>query len=123
MTEENLFNYLVSRVQTRETSTLSVAAIASSASLILFALYFSDTISYDAKNVIWWLGLLLPILGFAYFEVTFATQQSWDYDNITKLIKKNNDMSEQEINDYKVNGGKKKTPDIALNGPIPMPLR
>ena len=98
MTEENLFNYLVSRVHTRETSTLSVAAIASTASLILLALYFSATITDDEKNVIWWLGIILPIIGFAYFEMTFATQQSWDYDNITKLIKKNNDIKEQEIN-------------------------
>jgi len=98
MTDENLFQYLLSRVQTRESSTLGLATIASSASLILFGIYFSFNIDEQIKNVVWWLGLLLPIIGFTYFEVTFATQQSWDYKNILKQIKKDlKNVSKEEL--------------------------
>jgi len=95
MTDEKLFHYLVSRVHTRETSTLTISAIASSASIILFGLYFSDLTDQE-KNIIFWIGILSPIIGFSYYEITFGTQQSWDYDNINKIIDDENTTHEKD---------------------------
>lgn len=88
MSDEKLFQYLVSRIQTRETSTHTVATIASSASLILFVLFFSDNLSDVEELTIRLLGIILPIIGFAYFEVVFGTQQRWDYENLREIINK-----------------------------------
>ena len=99
MSDDKLFQYLVSRVQTRETSTHAVASIASSTSLVLFGLFFSFTLPMPDKDIMKWIGIVSPIIGFAYFEITFATQQSWDYNKITKIIKKDYpEYQQDEIN-------------------------
>ena len=85
MDDDKLFQYLISRIQVRETSTLTVAAIASSASLILMGLFGTESGLINAISLI---GFLSPIIGFLYFEITFATQQSWDYDSIREIIDK-----------------------------------
>jgi len=102
MTDEKLFQYLISRVQVRETSTLTVAAIASSASIILLGLYFSPGLGGELaqyRNIIFWAGILSPIIGFSYFEIIFATNQSWDYDNINKMIRKESKRPKDELDE------------------------
>jgi len=86
--DAKLFQYLVSRVQVRETATLTLTTIASSASLILFGLFFSFGFSGTDQEIVRFIGIISPILGFAYFEIVFATQQSWDYHEISEMIKK-----------------------------------
>ena len=102
MTDEKLFQYLVSRVQVRESSTLTVAAIASSASIILLGLYFSPELLSEQmtqeRNIIFWVGILSPIIGFSYFEITFGTQQSWDYNRINKIIREETKLTKDELN-------------------------
>ena len=97
MTDKKLFQYLVSRVQVRETSTLTIATITSSASLILLGLFFSPALTQLDKEIIRWIGIFTPILGLAYFEITFATQQTWDYHEITEMIKKNSKRKKDEL--------------------------
>ena len=99
MSDEKLFQYLVSRVQTRETSTHTVATIASSASIILFVLYFSGNLSDADKVAVRLLGIILPMIGFAYFEVVFGTQQRWDYENITEMINKESTLPQKKIDE------------------------
>ena len=98
MDNEKLFQYLVSRVQVRESSTLTIASIASSASIILWGLYlsliYSDIeIDLEFARVV---GIILPILGYAYFEISFTTQQRWDYDEITRMIKEDTPSDKQD---------------------------
>lgn len=111
MTDEKLFQYLVSRVQVRETSTLTVAAIASSASIILLGLYFSPSLLDEEmtqeRNIIFWVGILSPIIGFSYFEIIFATQQSWDYNTINKMIREETKLSKYEL--HKIIFGNKRS--------------
>lgn len=97
MDDEKLFQYLVSRVQLRETSTLTVASIASSSSLILLGLFFSSVLPDINKEVFRLIGIFTPILGFAYFEIIFATQQSWDYHEITMMIRKNSKRGKDNL--------------------------
>lgn len=99
MSDEKLFHYLVSRIQTREISTHTVAIIASSASLILFVLFFSDNLSDAEELAIRLLGIILPMIGFAYFEVVFGTQQRWDYENIREFINKESTLPKEKINE------------------------
>jgi len=90
MSDEKLFHYLASRIQTRETSIHTIAIITSSASLLLFVLYFSGDFSSTIQDevIVRLLGILLPLIGFSYFEVVFGTQQRWDYENLKKIIDK-----------------------------------
>ena len=97
MTDEKLFQYLVSRVHVRETSTLTIASIASSASLILLGLFLSPDLLKIDKEVIRWIGIITPILGLAYFEITFATQQTWDFHEINEMIKKDSKREKDEL--------------------------
>jgi len=50
MSDEKLFHYLASRIQTRETSIHTIAIITSSASLLLFVLYFSGDFSSTIQD-------------------------------------------------------------------------
>jgi len=99
MSDDRLFYYLVSRIQSRETSIQAVATIASSASLILFALHFSSDLSIEEELSVRLVGIILPMIGFAYFEVVFGTQQRWDYDNLLGFIKKESTLPEKKINE------------------------
>ena len=98
MFDDKLFHYLVSRVHTREISTHTMASIASSTSLVLLVLFLSDGIIDKDNDVIRWIGLLSPIIGFSYFEITFATQQNWDYHEISDMIKKDSSRDRDELN-------------------------
>jgi len=118
MSDEKLFHYLVSRIQTRETSTHTVAIIASSASFLLFVLYFSENFSPTVIQEVGirLLGIILPLIGFSYFEIVFGTQQRWDYENLIKII----EQEKSAFSQYKFNEiifGKKRTlvlPKMAL---------
>jgi hypothetical protein len=94
--DDKLFQYLVSRVQTRETSTHAIASISSSASLVLLGLFFSDNF-FGVDDTVFWIGTLAPIFGLLYFEFTFATQQTWDYSEINKIIFKESKRDKVEL--------------------------
>jgi len=82
MTEDKLFNLLVARTQTRETSTLAVVIIAASTSLVLLG--FVCPVNDEQRNYIACIGILYPLLGIAYREITYVTIQNHDYDKIRK---------------------------------------
>ena len=92
--DDRLFLYLISRIQTREISTHTVAVISSSASLILFVFYFSNA---NDEFSIRLLGIVLPIIGFAYFEVVFGTQQRWDFQNIREFVNKESTLPKKRL--------------------------
>ena len=107
MAEDKLFQFLVSRVNVRETSTLTVASITSSASVILWGLYLQLFDKYVDLEFVRVFGIILPILGYAYFETTFATQQRWDFDEINKMIKNDTEPDKYD-NLKKIIGGQNK---------------
>ena len=71
MTEDKLFNLLVARTQTRETSTLAITIIAASTSLILLG--FVCPINEEQRIPLVFIGILYPFLGFLFREITYRT--------------------------------------------------
>ena len=82
MTEDKLFNLLVARIQTRETSTLAITIIAASASLILLG--FVCQVNEEQRIPLVCIGIIYPILGILYREITYATIQKNDLKQIKK---------------------------------------
>lgn len=83
MSDDKLFNYLVSRVQGRESASIALATIASSASLVLLGLSIHPQ---SLTKVV--LGVGFVFIGFAYNEITFRTIQRNDLKTIWGLIEK-----------------------------------
>jgi hypothetical protein len=75
------FDYILARSRTRESSTLTIATVASSASLVLIALYIQAEVEDSEgklekyKGLIQGMGLLFPIIGILYREVTARTHK------------------------------------------------
>jgi len=80
MTEDKLFNLLVARIQTRETSTLAITVIAASTSLILLG--FVCQASGEQRTLLAVVGILYPILGMSFREISFRTMQNHDWEQI-----------------------------------------
>ncbi|HSB49810.1 MAG TPA: hypothetical protein VLC72_00570 [Nitrosopumilaceae archaeon] len=99
MSDDKLFDFIVARSKTRETSTLTIATIAASASLILLALYFQPVIQTNENysNLIRIMGILFPVIGIAYNEVTSRTIQ--DADQIWIRNKILNETPKESKND------------------------
>jgi len=85
MTEDKLFNLLVSRTLTRETSTLTISTVTASASLILIPLFCQ--VDQDLSWYFGIIGIIFPIFGLLYREATYRTIQKDDYDEIKKIAK------------------------------------
>jgi len=94
MTEDRLFNLLVARTQTRETSTLAITIIAASASLILLG--FVCQVNEEQRTPLVIIGILYPILGIIFREYTYGTVQSRDYDRIIRYFRGD------EVNDVRI---------------------
>lgn len=105
MVDDKLFNFLVSRVQSREAVSLSLATITSSASLILIAIFF--TIEQEIQSLTIILGILFPFIALMYIETTYRGVHVYDHEWIRKLI------AEEHIHDKK-NRHVKETEDILL---------
>ena len=80
MTDDRLFNLLVARTQTRETSTLAITIIAASASLVLLG--FACQVDEEKRIPLVIMGMVYPILGMAFREITYQTIQNRDFDQI-----------------------------------------
>lgn len=78
--EERRFQELLSKVTARESSTLVVATVASSASLVLLGF----TISHE--SLLYWSGVFFPIGGFAYRELTIFYVDRYDYEELRQLV-------------------------------------
>lgn len=83
MTNDKLFEFLLTRLTTRETASLAFATIASSASLVLLA-FGKDIADFWLIPVI---GILFPAFGIAYIEITNHTIHKYDHELIRRIIK------------------------------------
>lgn len=99
MTNENLLNALVSRVASRETASIALITISSTASLVLLGYVIDFKDQYGWISV---LGILFPIIAFAYDEVTRLTIQKSDQKWIRKIVKcdENTTENSEEILNY-----------------------
>ncbi len=84
MTDEKLFQFLVARLQARETASLATATIAASASLVLLALYFQ---SPEKHFAIFLMGFVFPAVGIIYNEITNRGIHKADHLMIRRIIK------------------------------------
>jgi len=82
MAEDKLFDLLVARIQTRETSTLAIVIIAASTSLILLG--FVCQIDVEQRTPLVIIGILYPILGMSFREIAYRTIQNHDLEQIKK---------------------------------------
>ena len=82
MTEDKLFNLLVARIQTRETSTVAIMLITASTSLILLG--FVCPVNEEQLIPLVCIGILYPILGMSYREIAYRTMQKHDLEEINK---------------------------------------
>lgn len=79
MSDDKMFDYILARSRTRESSTLTVATVASSASLILLALYMQIItqpdfwLTQDQDILIKTAGCIFIVLGIAYRDFTALT--------------------------------------------------
>ena len=83
--DEKVFNYLISRVSNRESASIAVISLASSASLIFLGL--------TSENFHWEffvIGVSFPALAFAYNELTNRYLHQDDQNAINDLIEKTN---------------------------------
>lgn len=85
---DRLFDYVLTRVRTRESSTLVIATVTTSASLVFFALA-SDSKFIDPILIpfIPWIAVFTAWLGIAYREVTILTIDQADYNDIHCMLK------------------------------------
>ena len=108
-----LYDTLLARKETRTTSTLTIATIASSASLLLFIFYFQapmiiledtqdglevipDSLKKEIKNIIPALGILFPIIGIFYHDITYRTITKFDNKILNILILIDSDINERD---------------------------
>lgn len=74
---------LISRINTRETSTLAFVAVTGSASLVFFALVLQPGFPNGPQwEWVKWIGLLFSLLGLAYREATVFTSDRIDYQKL-----------------------------------------
>ena len=85
--DEKVFSYLSSRIASRESASISVVVLASSASLVFLGLIYSrDSFSWE----FFYVGVLFPALAFLYNEITNRFLHADDQREINKLIEKIN---------------------------------
>ena len=102
MSDDKTVDLLISRTQTRETSTLTILVVTASASLIFLPLFcLSDS---ELNWLFGSLGIIFPILGMLYREVTYRTIQNDDYNE----IKTRTDKKDHGVIDNKRGRGKRR---------------
>lgn len=102
MSDDKILDLLISRTQTRETSTLTIVVVTASASLIFLPLFcLSDS---ELNWLFGSLGIIFPILGMLYREVTYRTIQNDDYNE----IKIRTDKKDHNVIDNKHGKGKRR---------------
>ena len=85
MSDDPMFDYVLARSRARETSILAIATIASSASVVLFSLYFEKHIALNLGIAI--LGIIFAGLGLGYREVTARTIHRNDEDWLNDYVR------------------------------------
>jgi len=105
MDYDRLYDMLLARRETRTTSTLTLAIIASSASLLLFIFYLQDYETLDPKFqiLIPALGIIFPVIGIVSHEITYKYIHGWDNEILNNLVLKNvKDNNQKKIIEEKV---------------------
>ena len=95
--KDAFFDYILARSRARESSTLTLATVAASISLVLFALYIQADIEPEpneqaaifAKYKYWisCTGLLFALVGISYRAITAHTIHRWDQKLIEDYLK------------------------------------
>lgn len=85
MSDDKSFDYLLTGIRTRETSTLVIATVTSSASLVLLGI---GDISLLPPPFLVLAGIVIPILGVLYRELTNLTVDQEDRAKILWLLSK-----------------------------------
>jgi len=78
-----------SRLNSREASTLTFSTVASSASLLLFGLAAQPNFPIASYPLLFLVGILFPVLGFLYRELTIHTVDKNDYDRLPSQFRTN----------------------------------
>jgi hypothetical protein len=86
-TDFHLAEMIQARINTRETSTLTIATVAASASLVLLALAANPESSFAYTHHAWlrFAGFLFALLGIIYRELTILTADAADYSRLREL--------------------------------------
>lgn len=84
MSDDKIYDHLVSRTLTREASTLAILIVTASASLILIPLFCNNGVENNWLFGIF--GISFPIIGLLYRQVTYWTIQKDDYEEIRNRI-------------------------------------
>ncbi len=86
MSDDRFFNYLSSRVSSRESASLALVGLSSSSSLVFLGLVF-EKLTTASYWEFFFIGILFPSLGFAYNEITNRGIHKDDQHIINELIK------------------------------------
>lgn len=99
MSYDKLYDQLLARKETRESSTLSLVTLASSASLILFIFFLND--EGEHRVLINILGILFPLIAIIYREINFYYIQAHDNTVLNAILLKEFDGTDEQKKEIK----------------------
>ena len=103
MSYDKLYDMILARRETRTTTTLTMATIASSASLLLFIFYLQpENLDVKSKILIPILGIVFPLIGISYREITYKYIHKHDNTILNALLLKDVNFSKRREIKYDV---------------------
>lgn len=100
MNLDKLYDQILARKETRESSTLTMVTMASSASLILFVFVMGENIEDSLLHLlIPILGILFPLVAIAYREISFYYIQAHDNTILNAILLKELKVTNEEKNE------------------------
>lgn len=88
MNEDRLLQFVLSRMETRTSVSNATTTVASSASLVLIALFFSLEMKDEFAPFMIILGIIFPLLAIVFIEISYKTIHRRDHDIVRRLVGK-----------------------------------
>ena len=89
MTDEEERGLIQGRLNTRESSTLTIATVASSASLVVLSIAMTNNGLLARFPWLPQFGIVFAVLGFLYREITVQTADRWDFTRLWRRLPPN----------------------------------
>ncbi|MDX1373173.1 MAG: hypothetical protein R3321_11915 [Nitrososphaeraceae archaeon] len=98
--DKEILHLLIARLHARESANLAFLTISSSASLVFLGIVLIDNFNEESFWFIPIFGIIFPVFGLLYFEITYRTIQNYDQCQIRKLLLEDkNDKEKKRIKD------------------------
>jgi len=98
---DKLYDQILARKESRESSTLTINTLASSASLILFVFFLNSDPQLIHRNLIIVLGILFPLVAIGFREINFYYIQAHDNTLLNAILFHDFDGTDKEKEEIK----------------------